>query len=307
MRTNIEFRAVDVTLRGWLFTPDEGKGPFPTVIATHGYGAVKEQSLSDLGEAFAKAGLAAIIYDHRNLGASDGEPRGHIDPWEQIRDYRHAISFAETLDVVDSDRIGVWGTSYSGAHAIVVTAIDKRVKAGCSQVPMISGYQMFQRVADANGWHPLLQMLDDDRRAWARGDTAQIIPLVAEDPEAYAALHSARSYLFYNFHNAAAWRNEITIRSLDLAMEYEPGPYLERLESTPYMFVVAEDDISTPTDHQFEAYGRIRGHKELKVIPGDHYTSYMEFFPEAASAAVEFFQRQLTRKMWKDPLKYGEK
>lgn len=303
MRVDIEFPAEDVKLRGWLFTPDQGDGPFPTVIATHGYAAVKEQSLGDLGEAFAKAGLAAIIYDHRCLGESEGMPRGHVDPWAQIHDYRHAISYAETLDVVDSDRIGVWGTSYSGAHAIVVTALDKRVKAGCSQVPMISGYQMFQRVADVNGWHPMLQMLDEDRRAWARGDEPAKMPLVAKESDAYAALHSARSYLFYHFHNAKTWKNELTIRSLDLAMEYDAGPFVERLDTTPYMFVIADDDITTPTDHALEAYSRIRGPKELVVIPGDHYTSYMEFFPEAAAAAVDFFSRQLNRKMWKDPLK----
>jgi fermentation-respiration switch protein FrsA (DUF1100 family) len=48
---NIEFLAHDVTLRGWLFTPDGGRGPFPFVVATHGFAAVKEQSLNEVGKA----------------------------------------------------------------------------------------------------------------------------------------------------------------------------------------------------------------------------------------------------------------
>jgi hypothetical protein len=36
-------------------------------------------------------------------------------------------------------RIAVWGTSFSAAHAFVVAAIDRRVKAVCGQAPFISG------------------------------------------------------------------------------------------------------------------------------------------------------------------------
>jgi uncharacterized protein len=68
------------------------------------------------------------VFDNRNFGASDGEPRQEIDPWAQVRDYRHAISWAQTLPEVDAERVGVWGSSYSGAHVLVLGAIDKRVK-----------------------------------------------------------------------------------------------------------------------------------------------------------------------------------
>jgi hypothetical protein len=29
-----------------------------------------------------------VVFDHRNFGASDGEPRQEIDPRAQVRDYR---------------------------------------------------------------------------------------------------------------------------------------------------------------------------------------------------------------------------
>jgi fermentation-respiration switch protein FrsA (DUF1100 family) len=298
VRNNVEFLADDVTLRGWLFTPTGGKGPFPLVVAAHGYAAVKEQSLNELGETFSQAGLAALIYDHRCHGESDGLPRGHIDPWAQIHDYRHAISFAETLKAVDRDRIGVWGTSYSGAHAIVVAAVDKRVKAGCSQVPMISGLDMLQRYMEAANWYPLLDALEEERRAWAKGNEPKRLPIVAKEPGTGAAFASKRSYHFYHYHNAPTFKNELTLRSIDLALEYDARPYVERLNTTPFQFVVAEDDLATPTDLALEAFARIRGPKELVIIRGDHYTSYLEFLPDAAGAAADFFSRHLNRKMW---------
>jgi fermentation-respiration switch protein FrsA (DUF1100 family) len=299
LRTNVEFPAGDVTLRGWLFTPDDKTGPFPLVVGTHGFAAVKEQSLNEVGEALSQAGLMALIYDHRCLGESDGLPRGHIDPWAQIRDYRHAISFAETLETVDPNRIGVWGTSYSGAHAIVVAAVDKRVKAACAQVPMIAGVDMLQRGMDSSAFYILLDQLDDERRRWARGEDPARLKVAALDlSEGPAFTTFRRSYNFYHHHKAPTWKNELTLMSLDLAVEYNPSAYIERLDTTPFQFVIAQDDIGTPTDFQLEAYGRIRGPKELVIIPGDHYTSYLEFLPMAAGAAADFFSRQLNRQMW---------
>jgi len=123
MRKDIEFKTDDgVTLRGWHYTPDKASGALPTVVMAHGYSAVKEMYLDKFAEAFAATGLGAIVFDNRNFGASDGEPRQEIDPWQQVRDYRDAITFAGTLDSVDAERIGVWGSSYSGGHVLVIGA-----------------------------------------------------------------------------------------------------------------------------------------------------------------------------------------
>ena len=66
-------------------------GPGPGVVMTHGFSATKEMALDRYAEVFEKAGLVVLVYDHRNLGASDGEPRQRINPWAQARDYRRAI------------------------------------------------------------------------------------------------------------------------------------------------------------------------------------------------------------------------
>lgn len=89
MRKDIEFKAEDGTvLRGWHFIPDRSSGRSPTIVMAHGYSAVKEMYLDSFAEKFAEAGLASMVFDNRNFGASDGKPRQEIDPWQQIRDYR---------------------------------------------------------------------------------------------------------------------------------------------------------------------------------------------------------------------------
>jgi uncharacterized protein len=47
-----------------------------------------------------------VVFDNRNFGASEGEPRQEIEPWQQIRDFRDAITWASGLPEVDAERIG---------------------------------------------------------------------------------------------------------------------------------------------------------------------------------------------------------
>jgi hypothetical protein len=89
---------------------------------------------------------ACLVFDYRYLRASDGEPRGQIFPWEQIEDHRNAITYASELPEVDAERLGIWGTSYSGGHVLCVGALDRRVKCVASQVPPIDGWRDLTRL-----------------------------------------------------------------------------------------------------------------------------------------------------------------
>ena len=75
MRKDIEFKTNDgVTLRGWYYLPENAKENIPAIVMAHGYSAVKEMYLDSFAEVFCDAGFAVLVYDNRNLGASDGEP-----------------------------------------------------------------------------------------------------------------------------------------------------------------------------------------------------------------------------------------
>jgi hypothetical protein len=88
----------------------------------HGYAGVKEHEIEPFARAFAEAGFVVLLHDHRGFGASEGLPRQDADPWRQIADWRRAISYPESLDVVDPQRIGLWGTSFAGGHATRATS-----------------------------------------------------------------------------------------------------------------------------------------------------------------------------------------
>lgn len=129
-RQDVAFDADGVQLSGWFYLPAGASAAqrVPVVVMVGGYGTTKEVFTDLYAEAFARAELAVRLYDHRGFGASDGEPRQEIDPWRQVEDLRHAITHASSLPTVDPARIGVWGSSYSGGHALVVAATDRRVR-----------------------------------------------------------------------------------------------------------------------------------------------------------------------------------
>ena len=208
---------------------------------------------------FAQAGFASVVYDNRNFGASDGEPRQEIDPWLQIRDYSDAITFAQSLDQTDPTRIGVWGSSYSGAHVLVVAAIDRRVKCVVSQVPAISGSQGFRRLVRADFIAPLEAQLHADRVNRAAGGAPAMLPVVAADPTAPSALPTADSYKWFTETAAArapSWRNEVTLRTLEYAFGYEPGAYIGLISPTPLLLIVAVKDHLAVSDLAIAAYER---------------------------------------------------
>ena len=299
MRRDIEFDAEGTTLRGWLYTPDATGAPYPTVVMSHGYSAVKEMYLDSFAEAFARAGLAALVYDNRNTGASDGEPRQELDPWAQVRDYRHAITCARSLADVDRDRIGVWGSSYSGAHVLVVGAIDRRVSCVVSQVPLISGWRLALRLIRADMIAPVRSQFDADREARFAGTPPAMIPVVTNDPAGACALPTADSYEWFTETGrtrAPSWRNECTLRSVEMFTEYEPGVYIDRVAPTPLLLVVARKDHLTVVDHALEAYNRALEPKRLEILPGGHFEAYTgPGFEQASAAASEWFVQHLLR------------
>jgi len=301
MRDDIEFDAEGVTLRGWFYRPNDASGEVPCIIMTHGMSCTKEMHLDDYAEVFSAAGLACVVYDHRGFGASDAaarKPRQEIDPWEQIRDYQHAITYAQSRPDVDASRIGVWGSSLSGAHSFVVAAIDRRVKAVCGQVPGLSGRRAFESSVRMDQWEAMWDMFAADRLARARGEAPAMLPVVDADPTAQSALATADSYAYFSPYEGTAWRNELTLRSVELSLGYEPGDFLKLIAPTPLLVVVAQNDRVTPGEWTCAVYETAAQPKRLVFIPGGHFDAYTgPGFEISSSAARDWFVEHLVQRV----------
>jgi fermentation-respiration switch protein FrsA (DUF1100 family) len=258
---------------------------------------LKEQFLDSFSERFQAAGFAALVYDNRNFGASDGLPRFEVDGFKQIEDYHDAITYALTLPGVDPDRIAIWGSSYSGGNVIQVGAVDRRVKAVIAQVPFVAGSSIPALLE-------LMPLILADRARISNGEAGEIITVVAGSiDEAVAGtsssvLPAADAYNFFvksNTGTTARWENKITLQSLFKLMKNEPIAYIHRISPTPLFMAIAEDDTAVYVPTQMEAFEKAREPKELLFLPKTgHFEPYSSpVFEVNIAAQIEFLRVHL--------------
>jgi len=284
-----------IGLGAWLFLP-KGDGAHPAITMAHGFAGTREHGLERFARAFATAGFVVLVHDHRNFGTSGGDLRGDVDPWVQIRDWRRAISYLEARPEVDPARIGLWGTSYAGGHALVLGATDRRLRCIVSQVPTISGYEQGLRRVSPDALPALEHAFNEDERAQSHGEPPHRQAVVSGDLSVPAAYRSQDAINFYlQPIPAGVWENDITIRSTRAARMYEPGNCITRVSPTPLLLVVARDDRLTAADLALAAYERALEPKRLALIPGGHFDPYFGQFPLAEAAATEWFHEHLLK------------
>ncbi len=127
-----------------LHSKDRGEGQkLPAIVMCNGWGGTKAFLMqSGIAPRFAAAGYVLINYDYRGWGNSgsrlvvrrtmpkpdeDGYVtvkaqaiREVVDPVDQQQDIDAAISYVCGEPMVDQDRIGIWGTSFTGQRLEVV-------------------------------------------------------------------------------------------------------------------------------------------------------------------------------------------
>lgn len=299
-RKDVTFMSQGLRLAAWYYVP-KGMKPDekrPAIVMAHGFSAPKEALLQNFADRFAAAGFVVTVFDYRYLGASEGEPRGQIFPHEQIEDYKNAITWTQMQKEVDPDRIGVWGTSYSGAHVLQLSAFDRRVKAVVSQVMLVDGMANAQRLNRSDNLPSTVGFLAKDRAQRYTDGKVNYIPVVGREGSP-SALPTPESYDFFLKHvqtNAPRWENRVTLESIEKFLEYNPAANIHRIAPTPLLMVVGEDDRLTPTDLAIEAYGRAREPKKLVVFKGGHFDAYIEpGIKTTAGEATEWFKRWLVK------------
>ena len=292
----IEFMSQGLRCRGLKILPAGLKAgeKRPCIVLAHGFSAVKEMYFVDYAEAFSKAGFVSVVFDYRYQGESEGEPRGQIFPWEQIEDFRNAITFAQMQPEVDADKIGVFGSSYSGGHVICLGAFDRRIKCVAGQVPLIDGWANFQAIVPRAAGAGMLKYLESDRIERYKTGKVNYLPVVAADNN--AVLNTSDSYQWFTEtakKKAPRWENRVTVESIEKFIEYSPATYIERVSPTPLLIMVAENDILTPTDLAIAGFHRAREPKKLVILPGGHFDAYVKGFALSSGNAIAWYKQWL--------------
>lgn len=267
-----------------LYLPDAGCFPCPAVVMAPGFGGVKEMLIPFYARALVDAGIATLAIDFPHFGESEGEPRQHIDINAQLAAYRRALDELRLDERIDGYRLGVWGSSLSGGHALVVASSYPQLKSAMAIIPFIAvSFDMTPGFVRA-------VTQDLIKRTWGgAGDTLKIAGL----PTEFAAMNSdgAWEWMQAMTQDVERFRNEVTVGSLLEMARYRTKKAAQKIR-IPLKVILATDDSITPARRVKRALAGVPG-VSFDEYPETHFELFDTHLEDTVRTTVEWFRATL--------------
>jgi dienelactone hydrolase len=239
----------------------------------HGIGAVKAGGLQPFAERFRAEGFAAVVFDYRQWGGSDGQPRDELSVPRQLQDYRSVIDWVAAQPDVDPTRLFAWGTSFAGMHIIELAASDRRLAGAIAQVPLADGAAGAAMVPPRQAVR-LTALALLDRLGSLLGRPVRYIPnsagpgqvAVGATEDALYGLRLMTPREPANFHNRVAARSLLSVAA------HRPVRRAAAIRC-PILLIVAQEDTMAPTGPALRV-ANTAPRAELYRSRGGHYDVY---------------------------------
>jgi dienelactone hydrolase len=251
----------------------------------HGFSLTRHDGLPPYAERLAAAGASVLVFDHRYLGDSGGEPRQRFRKSAQREDWRAAVRHARGLSGVDPGRIVLWGFSFSGGHVVETALEDSRIAAVLALCPMVDG------LARALATPPTLSAWLTPRALADRLGRHNLVA-VTGPPGAHAAMTLAGEYDGFaaTVPAGSPWRNEISPAIFLTVALHRPVARARRLR-VPLWVGLGERDVSVSKKAVERLAGRA-AHAELHRYPYDHFGAFLGDAPQrVAEDQIGFLRR----------------
>jgi len=240
----LEFSVRGQRVAGLFRSPRGAPGAqVPGVVLTGPFTGVKEQVVSVYARRLADAGLATLVFDHRNFGASGGEPRQHEDSAGKLEDLRGATSALAGQPSVDAGRLGCVGVCLGGGYALRHSAFDPRIRAVAFVAAAFNDPRaMREGMGDAGYRDQMRAFAATEQRQF---DTGEIEYLPAVDGDGgEAAMPGREPWDYYGTERSAApgWTNRVTRLSIRELLTFDAAIGADFLAGTPALFIHGRRD-----------------------------------------------------------------
>ena len=290
-RQDVRFDSGETYCSAWLYLPVGVEKP-PIVVLGHGLGAVREMRLDAFSERFAAAGIATLAFTYRYFGDSGGRPRQLMSVKRQLADWDAALDFVKGCADVDGRRVGVWGSSFGGGHAITVASRHPELLAAISQCPFTDGLASTAALG-VKGSLQVMPVLLRDFAARLLGRPPVMVPIAAAPGQpALMNAHDALPGYLALVPKGMVFVNHVAARVLPEIMAYRPGRSASKVK-LPILFCVSTTDTVTPPE-QTIALVRKAPHGETKLYAAGHFEFYMgDAFEELVKDQTQFLTKHL--------------
>ncbi len=294
----LTFSSQGTTCAAWLFPAAHDDlasvAGRPVVVMAHGLGGTKDSGLAPFAEAFAEAGLDALVFDYRGFGESDGTPRQTVSLAAQVDDYRAAIDAAKALPGVDPRRVVLWGVSLAGGHVLTAAVGRSDVAAVVALIPMVDGMAAGLHATKSHRPSELARATGRgiaSKLSAATGRGSRMMPIVAR-PGEVGAFTLDGAYDDYLAIAGPSWRNEIAAE-LTLELGSRVPTKAAKSLACPVLVQITDFDRSAPPNAAAKAAFKARA--EVRHYPGDHFDVFpgKPFHDAAVRHAVSFLTRHL--------------
>jgi pimeloyl-ACP methyl ester carboxylesterase len=292
MSKPVTFYSEGVRLSGDIFSPDnvEAASVKPAILLCHGYTGTRNLYLPAIARVMNDAGFVVMTFDYKGWGDSDGS-KNRLDPHGRVADSQAALTILAAEPGVDPNRLGVYGTSYGGATAVWMAAIDPRVACVVSVVGPANGGRWMRSVRRPDEYYDLLARSEADRLKRATTGASELVDrseiLFAD--RASVALGAAERAK----HPAAV--NTLPMEYVDDTLSFNPEWVVDRIAPRPALFVATDDDRLVPPEESAALHARAGEPKKLVVLKGyGHYDVYSgDAMKAVMSEAIPWFQQHL--------------
>jgi dienelactone hydrolase len=293
-RREVTFPSGGVSCAAWFYPVARESAPL--VILAHGLGGTRELGLDAYARRFQEAGFAALVFDYRHYGASEGTPRELLSIARQLEDWRAAIAFAKTLPGIDPARIAIWGSSFGGGHVMTLAAEGHGLAAAISQVPFSDGLASTLAIPPLTALRVTLRAIGDLVRALL-GLSPSYIGLLGR-PGTVALMTAPDCYDGYlrlvppDVEKRGLWNNRVSARTALAIPLYAPGRGASRI-AIPILIAVADSDSIAPAGPTTRA-AAMAPKAELKRYPAGHFDYYAgDGFETIVADELAFLKRVL--------------
>jgi dienelactone hydrolase len=291
-REDHDFESLGTRCAGWLYRPGGVERP-PVVVMAHGFGAQRDFGLPAYAERFAARGMAVFLFDYRNFGASDGEPRNLVSNSRHLRDWEAALAYVRTLPDIATDRMGLWGSSFSGGHVIVIASRDRGVSAIVSQVPFVDGITTAYWTGLKHVMQATVASLTDVARM-VTGRDPYYVPVVS-DPDTFGLMNSPECKPGYMaiVPEDSEWRNECPARAVLELLVYRPVLNARAVKCPALVMMGEKDSLIYPKSVEKTA-SRMR-EVTLIHLPIGHFDIYVgDWFEKVVKTQADFLALHLS-------------
>lgn len=294
-RMDLRFPCGSTQCAAWLYLPPPQQGvPPPVVVMAHGFAGTRDVALPAFAAQFANTGIAVVVFDYRNFGASGGAPRQLVDPWAQLEDWRAALAFVRVYPKVDGTRLCLWGTSLGGGLALITGAKDGNVRCVVAQAPQIDPNMEGEATFPGVWWVVrLLFTAWGDLASEAIGTGEWTIPAIAPS-DGFGMIVDDRAYEAFEKQvpRNSTYRNQVVARSIFTFDDYNPAVQAASIKA-PVLLIASHGDRFAPFAAA-AAFAKAHSNVTLQEIEGDHFDIYASPRAEqAAKSATQFLKEHL--------------